>query len=445
MFAYRWVARYKTGAQSIVLVLALIGFLVLVVQPRAASILTYARDMYQGIYGDVTGLYFHSGNTPVYAAQLSLQDLKSLLVSGSPALQITALQALGDRADYAVIPHLVKLLNSASSLSPDDTTAPISLAQLSKECLVRIVSGRMVRDPTNVALLIPFFSSAADGTVMERKAVIEILGDTREPLAVPLLERIADKDRELTLRQAARASLAKIRSQDVEIKGYRELQANQVQILVAMTSMVILLLGSMLAGLRKGTDRRFVLLLLVPALVCGGFAWIAGAACWRGSIQTQSIDDMISRGDVVALRIMNYEEYTIFSWDSYVARRLVTLGNEQVIRAVTRVTTLEPDDFDYLKNTVNVRSQWILSRIVASRLGTPDFDRLLKSTDPHVRLTVATMLGRLMIRNTQITRALEALQGDSDEAVRSKAAEAIRQVRQYPEWSHARLADGPGL
>ena len=47
-------------------------FLVLVVQPRIPSIVTYVRDMYHGIYGDVTGLYYQSGKTPAYAAQLNL-------------------------------------------------------------------------------------------------------------------------------------------------------------------------------------------------------------------------------------------------------------------------------------------------------------------------------------------------------------------------------------
>jgi len=433
MSASERLARFRASAGSSALVLALMVFLVLVVQPRIPSIVTYVRDMYHGIYGDVTGLYYQSGKTPAYAAQLNLQDLKSLLVSGSPALQITAFQALADRADYEVVPHLVKLLSSTSTLVPDGAKEPIPLAQLSKDCLRRIVSTRIARDPINVGLLKPFFSSATDGTFMERQAVIEILGDIREPLAIPLLTGIVDTESDPALREAARDALAKINSDKVHAEGYGEIQANQVQIMLVMAAMVILLLGSMVAGLRRGTDRRLALLLLVPVLVCGSLAWVAGAECWRGIIQTRTIDDAVRRGDVVALRSMNYEEYTVYPWDSYVSRRLVKLGNEQVVRAVTKVATLEPDDFDHLKDTLNVRSRWILSRIVGTQLGTPEFERLLKNADPHVRLTLATILGKLMIRNTHITRALEVLQRDQDETVRSSAEEAMRQLRQYPE------------
>ncbi len=263
---------------------------------------------------------------------------------------------------------------------------------------------------------------------------MEILGEIREPLALPLLVKISEVDADPDVRQAAKYSLSKLTLEAPDTPWYKHLQANQIQVAIVMVGMIVILIWYMVKGLITGMGARYLLLLLLPTILCAEFTWVSIAQCWRGRIDVKTIDGVITQGDLVALRSMNYQEYTDFPGNSFLTRRLVALGDENVIRLVKAVIRLEPDDLDDLKDALNLRSQWILSRIVAAKLGTPEFDQFLYSDDRDVRLTVANTLAKLRIQNSSITSALEILEADADKEVSIAAAEALQQVRKYREW-----------
>ncbi len=265
--------------------------------------------------------------------------------------------------------------------------------------------------------------------------MIELLGDIKEPLSRSTLAKIAEHEQNTLVRDAALRALARIDAQTVESSAYSELSANQRWLAVVMVSLVCVLLPFMIYRFRKDEDKRLALLALVPILICGGFAVLIAIEYSRGRLHFGAMDARLREGSVMIVRTASYHDQTDFPGDSYVARRLLETGDASVLSALNASSLAEPDDLDALKRMNEVRRDWIWSRMLVSKLGSPGLQDLARDGDLEIRLAVATALGKLMVTHDEIVAALELLEKDEDDRVRTKAAEALARSRSFPKWS----------
>jgi HEAT repeat protein len=427
----RWTGlkqRYWTALASALLIVAC----VLILLPRQNDFLELYREVIRFAEEDVLGMYSAGTKAPAYTKGLKLIDLKHMLATGSPALRASAVQALGDKREDEVLAPLIQLLNDTELV--DFGVERQSISELSKTSLTRFIRARIVQEPGNINILIPYLSGTLRGTPLQRSSMIDILGDIKEPLARPILTKIAENEEDDLVRSAAKRSLAKIDSNDVESSIYSELRANQRRLVVVMTSLVCVLLLSMLYQLRKGQQRRLALLALVPALICAGFAVLVATEYSRGTVNSVAVDRALREGNIMIARTAGYHDQTEFPGDSYLARHLVKMGDARALRVLGASNSIEPDDIEALKRMTEVRRDWVLARMLSSRLGGSGLMDMVRNDDSGIRLAVVTALDKLMITNDEIVEVLELLTNDDNEEVRNRAAEVLVRNRNYPKW-----------
>jgi hypothetical protein len=369
---------------------------------------------------------------PPYVKNLSLNDFKQML-SYMDEATAGAVTAMGVKQEYRAVPDLIRLLNDTRPLRWGRNKEPTSMADVSEAALTQIIKGRITSEPENIGLLLPFFTAAIDGSVPQRKAVIEILGKIREPLAIPLLSDFSrTKDPQLV--EAATKALNEINSPEMNNRGYSSLRKSQRAYVLGSLILICLLFAWVVDQLISGTARSLIMLSAIPIVIIGGMGWILANDFREGTVTDQKIDTAIAHRNLVALRTMNYHDYTVYPGDSYVARSLVSLGNDNVIRDLTLLPAVQSVDDASFTEVVDKRVQWILARIVASRLGASGMNEQLTNSDPQVKTAVAKVLGKLMVKNQGIIEALTLLSKDEDEQVRKIATQALPKVQRYPAW-----------
>lgn len=420
----------RSAAIAVLLVIAAL----LLLQARKDDILFSYHQAPKVIAEDLMGVYEAGQSAPAYAKELSLHDLKHMLASISQDLRVSAIQVIAERGEYEFIPYLTKLLNETDPIEGYREREQTSFSKLSRDALERIARERIKREPANLSLLQPYLGTATNGTFLERKAMIEILGNLGEPLGVPLLRDIAMNDGNFGLRQEAERALTRITSYVPDNKAYREIRATQLQVFLVMSGVTLALVWFMVNGLRKSIDIRFVLFAMVPILICSALAYLTIMEYRKGTADPQSLSAAIRQGDLMALRSITFQDYTVFPGDSPSARLLANLGHEEVVRMLNLLPSVEPDDFAYLRTASEKKTEWILARILASKLGTSRMNDLIHNPDLTVRFSVATVLGRLMVKNDDIIDALTKLTKDDSDRVREKASVALAQVEKFPRW-----------
>jgi hypothetical protein len=370
---------------------------------------------------------------PPYMKNLSLNDFKKTL-SYTDDAAAAAIKAMGVRQEYGAVPELIRLLNDTRPFRWGRHKEPTSIADVSEAALTEIIKGRITSEPENIGLLQPYFNAAIEGSVPQRKAVIEILGKIREPLAVRLLSDLS-RTGDPQLGQAATKSLNEINSSEMENRGYSSLRRSQRAYVLGSLLLICLLLAWAVDQLISRTDKPLIMLSIVPIVVLGGMSWILANDFREGTVTYQNLSTAIAQRNTGELRTMNYHDYTLYPGDSYVAHGLVRLGNENVIHDLVLLPTAQPVDDTTFTEVVDKRVRWILARIVASRLGAPGMNELLTNNDPQARMAVANVLGKLMIKNDSIVEALTLLSKDKNEQVKKIATEALPRVQRYPAWS----------
>ncbi len=369
---------------------------------------------------------------PPYMKDLGLNDFKQML-SYTDAAAAAAVTVMGDKQEYGAVPELIRRLNDTRPFRWGRKKEPTSLADLSKTALTQIIKGRISGDPENIGLLLPYFSAATEGSVPQRKAIIEILGEIREPLAIPLLSDLS-RTNEQGLHEAASGALAETNSFSMDNPGYSSLRRSQLAYVLGSLLLIGLLLWWVISQLLSRADKPLIMLSAVPIVLVGGMSWIMADDFRAGTVDDRSIGTAIAQRNIQALRTMNYHDYTVYPGDSYVAHSLVRLGNDVVIHDLMRLPTVQAVDDASFTDIVDKRVRWILARIVASKLGTPGTDELISSNDREVKIAVARVLGKLMVQNESIIDALTRLSKDEDEKVSATAAEILPRVRRYPIW-----------
>jgi len=388
----------------------------------------------QEFLGNIFSADDSSTSIQARAKDIPVKNLTEMLTYANPEAKAFAAQALGQRAEFAATPALIQALNDTRPFRDRHTKEEASLAGMSRDALVAILKAQINRQPENISVLAQFFTAAERGTPLERKSIVEILGEVKEPLARPLLLDMAkEPDREIGA--AAGNAVAKIESQPKEGEASIELAHRQVRMALSAGVLAIFLLASMGYRLVRGANRSLALLSIVPTFLIGGFGAVIASDYLTGEVDSSSIDRAIQNRDLRALRTINYHDRAQYPGDSYVARYLLGRCDEEVIRCLMLLRSVQATDDETVTKLTERRTHWVLSRFIGYSLGSRRLDDVINSKDPQIRMAVASALGGLAVRNDDITAALTRLAGDENEDVRKAAEKYLSGLKQHPIWT----------
>ncbi len=371
------------------------------------------------------------------AKNIPMQNLKEMLASSDPDVRGFAAKMLGYKDDPSAVPVLIQSLNDNVRFRNSITTNETSVSSISAAALVQILKRQISRKPEDLSLLLPFFAAAEQGTPLQREAVIEILGQIREPLLKQLLLGIP-AEHTSGLNQVSTKALAQIDSQTIGNTFYENVRAEQIQFIFICAIIILLLFCAIAWGLREQSKTGLILLSLAPLVMVGLFGAIVVVDFSKSKVNDQCIDLAVGNQDLGALKTMLYHDCVSYPGDSYVAGHLVRSCDENVIHCLIALRSVQStDDETAVKNTDPI-SKWILARCIAFNLKAPGLEALVNSPDPQIRLALASVLGKLGVRNEQIIAALTLLAKDKDPQVRKTAEESMSRVRGNPVWMEER-------
>jgi len=407
---------------------------VLLFKQRYPEIVTTYHRLKSEIGAKLLGLYFPQGDIPPHLQGIGNVEIKRMLASTDLDTRAAALQVLAKKGrDNEFLPVLIKLLNNRDPIFLGPERRATTLSALSQEALTAILKRGIAAEPSNILLLRPYLEAAKDGRAEERKAIAEILGIVREPLAVPLLTEIAGREDDRQLRSAAELALQRIA--DPARGGVcAEVRAAQMQVMAgAVLGALPLVFVAARFTLRR-TYFGWALLSLAPIFLVGGMVTLIYLEFTRENYSDNAVQAALLKRDLMTLRAMSYCESSDFPADSVLARHLVRMGDPTVIKTLIQLPSLEPDDFEHWRNALLTRNRWVMARIVASRLSAGSIAQLTSSNDPEIRKALAATLGRLMVKSNEIVRTLEQLTRDDNEEVATEAASGLEKVNNYPVW-----------
>jgi len=388
---------------------------------------------YREFIGDLFASDGYASDIEARSKNIPLKDLTEMLTYANPIARTFAVKALAYRGDRAAMPDLIQALNDTRPFRDPHTRDETSLAEISKASLAGMLKAQITKEPENVGLLGPLFAAAERGSQSERKSVLEIMGELREPLARPLILEISS-ERDAELGNASRMSLAKMDTLGLENTGYPEIDGRQVRLILACALMMVLLFWSVLRRCRDGSPTKAIFLSVLPLVLVGSFGIVIISDHFKGEISEQRLGAAVRDQDMIALRTMNYHDHAPYPGDSYVAQQLLRMCNEEVIRSLILLPSVQTTDDVTATTMTDTRKRWIFARFVASSFGTPKLAALVSNSDVEIRATVATVLGRLGVRNEHIADALTRLSMDANDRVKRTAEEGLARIKGYPVW-----------
>jgi hypothetical protein len=190
-----------------------------------------------------------------------------------------------------------------------------------------------------------------------------------------------------------------------------------------------------IAGLLKLKSAKFAVLCVLAVALNVGLGLLVHAELERGVITETSLKDALNSDDLPALRTMSYSDNTLYPGDSFFAQNLVQSPSVNTFRVLIALPEIEPDDDGYFKTNFQIRSHWIMARIVALNLGKPILETIIDSSDEDVNIAVIETFERLQIQNDHIKGYLERLrEDDKPEKVRNAAGKTLSNIKGRRLW-----------
>jgi hypothetical protein len=265
------------------------------------------------------------------------------------------------------IPCLVQWLNDTRRVRVGNSVKVAGINTVAQRSLHRVVKRTIIKDPSNIRVLTPLLHAAADGTPDQRRAAVEILGALKEPLAEPLLARLAT-DPQDPFREIAATGLNRIRSDSVFSPESLRMKYFQIFLLAACVILGIGIFVAIVRDLRAGDTPR-VLLLALCLVITLWFGGIIGSDYLMTTVKDTSIDEAIRKGNLVTLAKKITFDLSDYPADSYVARYLVSKRDPSIVPILARVKKEIPSSTLYQKywnTSLQQRADWIIARIKAS-------------------------------------------------------------------------------
>ncbi|MGC8908882.1 MAG: hypothetical protein ACP5M0_15785 [Desulfomonilaceae bacterium] len=425
----RKIVGYIAGVVLAALV-ALAGWLIL--KQRIPDLELAYHYVTAQMWQDLSGQPSSDPNAPKNLAFRNILDLKRMLMSTDQAERVAAIQALGEKGDMSVFPQLAALLDDRSPLPEKTKTGEATFSDLSRAALLRMLERAVEREPANLSVLLPYFSTARNGSPAQQEAMRDILRSAREPLAIPLFQAVSQNENNpqaTAQSHVAGAAIDRIKATE----HYLNLRARIREIFVG-AGIVGLALGILLlASLFRGRVDRLFGLRLMGLIILAGLMGILAVEVARGRADREAVAAALSSHNIMALRTANYHESTSYPGDSMVAQRIVQLGDLHTLQILKDWTSAEPDDFNFVKEMLTQRGDWIAARIVIAR-PRAELDAFLRNADAQTRKYLAELLGRLKVKTDEVKGALAALSHDEDPHVRQEAEKNLKKIDAYPQW-----------
>ncbi len=306
-----------------------------------------------------------SGKTPPHTGTSDAPAAPKKPKISDPFSEFAEATRLGTEGKLEDIPRLIERLDHKNSGTKGKSAQYSSIDKMLQHAIERILKRTISRRPTDVHVLDPLFAAATGGSLNQRKAAIEILGWLKEPLAEPLLARIAEQTGN-PLKETAVTGLSRIRSKDVANRESLRMRYFQIFLLVACVLCASGLTVAAVRGLRQNGNPWRVVLLLLCLLLTVWFFGIIGSDYLMSSVTDKRIDDAIEQKSLLALAKKINFDWSDYPADSFAARQIVSKGDGAVIPLLIQIKKETVPSIryqDYWNKHLQQRIDWIIARL----------------------------------------------------------------------------------
>lgn len=423
-----------TTALAVLCSLAIIFAAGIVLKPRFPDLIFAYDYVTSQMLCDVTSVIQTNIESDEKWKEAGPSEYKKRLMSIDPNVRLRAIKAIEEKSDPQFIPQMIKLLNDDTALTGAKSSDTVHISNAAKGALIKLLRDNIVREPGNIAQLLPLFESGRNGSLPEKLGVIDILSALREPTAYPLLNYLIKNKADPQVQAKASAAMRLLTPDSVISPDYFLVSSRRVEFMYLLMVSVMIMGIAAIVWLLNGKGVKLAALCLLALVLNFGLGLLVYAELNRATLAQNSVRDALNTRDLMALRAMCYTDYTSYPGDSFFCQKLVQIGDIETFRALIALPNVEPDDLPYLKTNFEVRTRWIMARIVVLNLGRLSLDAILDAHDPAVDYALAETLDQLKIQDKQIASYLERLSQSEPERVRKTAEKALSQMKDRPVW-----------
>ncbi len=364
------------------------------------------------------------------------EEYKKRLASIDPNVRLEAIKSIEEKSYVQFIPQIIRLLNDTTTISELQSSDSPQISEAAKSALIKLMKDHITREPGNVALLLPFFQTGLKGSVPEKEGVLKTLSALRDPASYAFLKHLSESHDDPQIASVASRvldTLAPVRHHHTSTE-YLSVTSRRVEFMSLLMMAGIVLMIAAIVGLIKRKGAQFAALCLLAIILDFGLGVLVYAELNRGTLNRKSIQEALNNGDLLTLRTMCYSDNTSYPGDSFFCQKMVKIGGAKAFDTLIAIPNLEPDDLEYLKMNYQIRSRWIMSRIIVLNLGKPTIQSIIDKADPDVNLAIAKSLEQLNVQDEEIKRYLGILSSSPVKLVRETAEKAQSSLGNRPAW-----------
>ena len=364
------------------------------------------------------------------------EEYKKRLASIDPNVRLEAIKSIEEKSYVQFIPLIIRLLNDNTIISGRQSSETFQISQSASSALTKMMKDHITRDPGNVALLLPLFQTGLKGSVPEKEGVLKTLSALRDPASYAFLKHLSESHDDPQIASVAskvRDTLGPVHHHRTSTE-YLSVTSRRVEFMSLLMMAGIVLMIAAIVGLIKRKGARFAALCVLAIILDFGLGLLVYAELNRGTLNRKSLHDALNTGNLQALRTMCYSDNTTYPGDSFFCQEMVKIGGAKVFDTLIAIPNLEPDDLEYLKLNYQIRSRWIMSRIIIINIGKPTIQSIIDKADPDVNLAIARTLEQLNVQDEEIKRYLEILSSSPVKLVREAAEKALSSLGNRPAW-----------
>ena len=420
---------------SALFALLIIAAAVLALKPRLADIIQAYDYMTGQMFRDVSSLTKPNTEPDIKMKEPGPGETRKRLMSIDPGVRLEAIKAIEEKSDPQFAPQMIKLLNDTTSVEDKNTGANYQISEAARTALIRLMKDNIIREPGNMATFIPLFQAGLQGSHSEKIGVIGIVSALREPTAYPLLRQMSENRDQPQIALKASAAARSLMPESVTSNEYSVVTSRRIEIIYLLMFAGLTMGIAAIAGLLKLKSAKFAVLCVLAVTINVGLGLLVHAELERGAITENSLKNALQSENLPALRSMCYSDNTSYPGDSFFAQNLVQSPSVNTFRVLIALPEIEPDDEGYFKTNFQIRSRWIMARILILNLGKPILETIIDSSDEDVIMSVIETFERLQIQNDHIKRYLERLsEDDKPEKVRNAAGKTLSNIKGRPLW-----------
>ncbi len=413
---------------------AIIGAAGFVLKPRFTDLgLAYDYVTTQ-MFRDFSSLTETSVEPDGKVKERSADEYKKRLMSIDPNVRLQAIKSIEEKSDPQFIPQIIRLLNDTTTISGPQSSDSPQISEAAKSALIKLMKDDITRNPGNVELLLPLFHTGLNGSLPEKKGVIDTLSALKDPVSYPFLKHLSESGDDPQVTSSAASAMRSLTPAHSVSPEYYSVTSRRVEFMSLLMGSGIVLTIAAIVGLIKRKGAQFAALCILAIVLDLGLGVLVYAELNRGLLSRKSLQAALNNGDLLTLRTMCYSDNTSYPGDSFFCQEMVKIGGAKAFDTLIAIPNLEPDDLEYLKVNYQIRSRWIMSRIIVLNLGKPTIQSIIDKADPDVNVAIAKSLEQLNVQNDAIKRNLEILSSSPVKLVRETAEKALSSLSNRPIW-----------